>query len=157
VDPDQLAEAFWAVARTLRRRTHTALIPLDVTPGQARALAILAREGATRPGALAEHLHIAARSATEVVDALEGAGLVVRLADPDDRRATLVHLTAAGARAAEQVAAARAAAAAELFARLDPADRAELARLLAALDDTPAVRPDGRLDRSPRGTGTMGA
>ena len=43
-----------------------------------------------RPSVLAERLHIAARSATEVVDALEERGLVERGPDPDDRRATLV-------------------------------------------------------------------
>ena len=48
-----------------------------------------------RPSALAEHLHIAARSATEVVDALEARGLVAREPDPDDRRATLVRPTPA--------------------------------------------------------------
>jgi DNA-binding MarR family transcriptional regulator len=37
---------------------------------------------------LSEHLHIAPRSATEVVDALESRGLVRRRPDPDDRRAT---------------------------------------------------------------------
>jgi hypothetical protein len=35
----------------------------------------------------AHHLHIAARPATEVVDALESRGLVRRLPDPVDRRA----------------------------------------------------------------------
>ena len=45
---------------------------------------------------LSEHLHIAPRSATEVVDALESRGLVRRSPDPDDRRATLVELTEHG-------------------------------------------------------------
>jgi DNA-binding MarR family transcriptional regulator len=133
VGPDQLAEAFWSVARTLRQRTHTAVAPFGITPGQARALTILAREGATRPGTLAEHLHIAPRSATEVVDGLEADGLVARTPDPADRRATLVALTDDGVKVAERVAAARAAAAAELFAHLDAADRAALGRLLTAL------------------------
>ena len=52
-----------------------------------------------RPGALAEHLRIAPRSATEVVDDLQERGLVERAPDPADRRATLVRLTEAGAAA----------------------------------------------------------
>lgn len=133
MEADQLAEAFWSVARTLRRHTRTAVAPFGITPGQARALAILAREGATRPGVLAEHLHIAPRSATEVVDGLEADGLVARLADRADRRATLVTLTDDGQRVAQGVARARAAAAAELFAHLDIDDRTALGRVLATL------------------------
>ncbi|MGW4502927.1 MarR family winged helix-turn-helix transcriptional regulator, partial [Micromonospora sp. NPDC004336] len=65
---DGLAEAFRAVTRRLRHRIREALAPWDVTPGQARALDVLTRHGALRPSALAEHLRIAPRSATEVVD-----------------------------------------------------------------------------------------
>ena len=48
---------------------------------------------------LSDRLHIAPRSATEVVDALEARGLVERRPDPSDRRATLVELTEHGPRA----------------------------------------------------------
>ena len=73
-----------------------ALAEWDVTPSQARALAVLRRGGPQRLGELAEHLRIAPRSATEVVDALAERGLVERRPDPADRRATLVALTAHG-------------------------------------------------------------
>ncbi len=46
-----------------------------------------------RPSVLAEELHIAPRSATEVVDALEERGWVRRTPDPTDRRATVLTLT----------------------------------------------------------------
>ena len=46
---------------------------------------------------LSDHLHIAPRSTTEVVDALEARDLVRRRADPGDRRATLVEVTEHGA------------------------------------------------------------
>lgn len=39
---------------------------------------------------LAERLHIAAHSTTEVVDQLEAKELVIRTPDPADRRATLI-------------------------------------------------------------------
>ena len=45
---------------------------------------------------LSEHLRIAPRSTTEVVDALQERGLVQREPDPHDRRATLVRLTDRG-------------------------------------------------------------
>ena len=86
-----------------------------------------------RPGALAEKLGIAPRSATEVVDALESRGLVERTADASDRRATLVVPTDAGRALMFAIRAQRMAESDELFARLDPADRAELTRILLTL------------------------
>lgn len=135
-EPDEtLAEAFWAVARQLRRLSREALAPWDVTPSQTRAIGVLTRHGQLRLSELAEHLRIAARSATEVVDGLAERGLAERLPDPHDRRATLVTLTAAGVEVAEAVRAARATEARSYFARLGPADRAELARILRSLHD----------------------
>lgn len=86
-----------ALARRVRRAYADALAAWHVTPSQSRALRVLsAREGGMRPSALAEELHIAPRSATEVVDALEERGWVGRAPDPGDRRATLLTLTAEG-------------------------------------------------------------
>jgi DNA-binding MarR family transcriptional regulator len=136
-EPDEpeetLAEAFRGVARQLRHQAQRALAPWDVSPSEARALGVLTRHGPVRLGALSEHLRIAARSATEVVDALEKDGLVERRSDPCDRRATLVALTYRGAQVAAGVRAARAAEAEEFFARLDDADRASLTRILRSL------------------------
>ena len=136
-EPDEpeetLAEAFRGVARQLRHQAQRATAPWDVTPSQARALGVLTRHGPVRLGALSEHLRIAARSATEVVDALEKDGLVERRPDPCDRRATLVSLTIRGAQVAAGVRAARDAEAEKFFARLDDADRASLTRILRNL------------------------
>ncbi|TDC35097.1 MarR family transcriptional regulator [Micromonospora sp. 15K316] len=132
-DDESLAEAFWKVARLLRHRTREALAPWEVSPSQARALGVLARHGVLRPGALAEHLRIAARSATEVVDDLQRRGLVERRPDPNDRRATLVALTPEGVRASDGIRATRQAEADRLFAELTPGDREELARILRTL------------------------
>ena len=133
MEDEGLGELFWAVARRLRHGTRDALAPWEVTPSQARALSVLTRHGPQRLTALAEHLGIAARSATEVVDHLQARGLVERRGDPADRRATLVSLTAGGAAAADGIRAAREAGAERMFAGLPPADRAELARILRRL------------------------
>jgi hypothetical protein len=77
---EPLVESFWALSRKLRVMAQEALAEWDVTPSQARALAVLRRGGAQRLGELAEHLRIAPRSATEVVDALAERGLVERRA-----------------------------------------------------------------------------
>ena len=134
-DQDSLAEVFWRVARRLRHQARDALAPWGVSPSQLRALEVLLRHGPVRSGELAEHLRIAPRSATEVVDALVERGLVERRPDPADRRATQVAPTAAGTELGGAVRAARAAETDRLFATLDEADRAELARLLRRLAD----------------------
>jgi DNA-binding MarR family transcriptional regulator len=130
---ESLVEEFWAVARRLRHLTRQTLAPWDVTPSQARALAVLQRHGTMRPGELADHLHVVARSVTEVVDDLEGRSLVQRLPDPHDRRATLVRLTDAGTDVATAIHAARDADADAFFAALSPGDRDHLTRILRTL------------------------
>lgn len=130
-----LAELFWGVARRLRHLNRETLGPLNISPSQARALGVLVRDGAQRPGELAERLRIAPRSATEVVDDLQERGLVRRDPDPADRRATLVSLTGEGRAAGERIKAARQAEAERFFAGLAPADRAELTRILRQLGD----------------------
>ena len=132
-DDESLAETFWAVASHLRRQARDSLAPWDITPSQSRALGVLARHGEVRPGTLAEHLRIAPRSATEVVDDLQSRGLVERRPDPADRRATLVALTEEGGRVSTAIRAARRAEADRFFGHLNDADRAELARILRTL------------------------
>jgi DNA-binding MarR family transcriptional regulator len=146
VEEESLGDAFWAVTRRLRERNKAALAPWDVTPSQFRALATLARHGELRLSALAEHLRIAPRSATEVVDDLEARGLAARTPDPADRRATLVGLTAKGTSLVGEVQAARRAESESLFAALDGHDRDELRRLLATLRDAAGEGGRGRSD-----------
>jgi DNA-binding MarR family transcriptional regulator len=134
-DDESLAETFWAVAGRLRRQARESLEPWDVTPSQSRALGVLARHGLVRPGTLAEHLRIAPRSATEVIDDLQARGLVERRPDPADRRATLVALTDEGTRVSTALRAARRTEADRFFGHLDPADRDQLARILRTLLD----------------------
>jgi len=134
---DALSEAFWAVARQLRERSQETLAPWDITPAALRALRTLRRHGTMRLSELSDHLHIAPRSTTEVVDALQAGDLVRRLADPGDRRATLVEVTEHGADVLAAIRETRGAEAGRVFGRLGPADRAELARILTLLRDPP--------------------
>jgi DNA-binding MarR family transcriptional regulator len=130
---ESLVEAFWSLARRLRHASQQSLAQWEITPSQARALRVFDRHGVIRPSELSEHLHIAARSATEVIDDLEAKGLVRRTPDPHDRRATLVELTESGARLGHEVRAARGVEAERIFDQLSGADRAQLARILGKL------------------------
>ncbi len=126
------------LGRTLRTLRHT-WVPmpegLDLAPHQGRALRIVHETGPLRLSELAERLHIAPRSATEVADALQHRGLVLRSADPRDRRAVLLEVTATGARAATEYAQARRQGAQAFFGRLSADDRAALERILRRLLD----------------------
>src|SRR5689334_23564457 len=110
--------------------------PWDITPGQARALAVLSHQESVRLSEIADKLRIAARSTTEVVDGLQERALVERRPDPTDRRATLIVLTEEGDQVAAAIRQARHAEAEAFFGRLSPDDRAHLARILAQLRDT---------------------
>ena len=130
---DSLSEAFWGVARQLRRLSMATVAPWDITPGQARALAVLSQVESVRLSDLADRLRIAPRSTTEVVDGLEERELVQRRPDPDDRRATLVTLTEQGIGVGTAIRSARHAEAERLFGALSAQDRADLARILGEL------------------------
>lgn len=159
-DPARLGDLLHAVFRRLRRRWAEQLAPFELTPHQFRALDALAGHagarchrhdptgpcrhgdgsGSLRVKDLADALRIAPRSATEVADLLEQKGLVERVPDPSDRRATLVALTSRGAALRHEVREDRRRESDEYFSRLDPRDRVELERLLRLLttdDPTP--------------------
>ena len=141
-----LMERIQRTSKRLRRAYVGALKPLGLTPAQERALLMITRAGEPiRMGELAERMDIVPRSVTSLIDALEEAGLVSRAVDPDNRRSILLSLTERGQEARQSMAAARAAAGAEIFGRLSAADRAELARLLDLVQDTENCESGGRL------------
>ncbi len=131
----ELGELLMRVARNQRHRWREALAPWDLSPHQARALRVVVERDGVRLSDLAESLHIAPRSATEVADGLQGRGLVARTPDPGDRRAVILRPTAEGRRVRAEVGRARAADNEALVSRLSAEDRATLARLLGALLD----------------------
>lgn len=130
---ETLSDAFWSVARRLRETSQETLAPWDITPSHLRALRVLKRQETMRLSELSDRLQIAPRSATEVVDALETRGLVRRLRDPGDRRATLVEVTDRGAAVLDAIRAARGTETERAFGRLSETDRADLARILRKL------------------------
>lgn len=122
------------VMHRMRRHAMAALEPYGLTPHQSRAFLTISRADTSEPMRLkdlADRLHIAPRSATEVVDALELRGLVTRAPAPDDRRAVTLSVTAAGERVAVQVRAAQADQ--PMLEALTGDERAEFSRLLQKL------------------------
>jgi DNA-binding MarR family transcriptional regulator len=139
---ETLPELLTSVARELRGSSRETLTPWDITPSSLRALRTLSHHGTMHLSHLSERLHIAPRSTTEVVDALESRDLVRRRPDPDDRRATLVEVTEHGAAVLTEIRDARGSATERIFGQLAPADQSDLARILRTLRSQLRAPPD---------------
>lgn len=113
-----------------------------------RVLQALASGGRIRMNELSAALGVVPRTVTTIIDALENDRLVARLADPADRRATLLEITEEGLSQLRRLRTLHDAAAAELFEVLTPAEKQQLARLLrrlqAAADADPGANHPAR-------------
>ncbi|MCS5724195.1 MarR family transcriptional regulator [Herbiconiux sp. CPCC 203407] len=102
--------------------------------GEFDVLATLRRSGPPferAPGELAEHTMVTTGAMSKRIDRLEAAGLVSRrAAGPEDGRRRVVSLTSAGRELIDAAFTEHMANEARLVAELDPADRAELERIL---------------------------
>ena len=145
----EIADLMGQVVRRLHHRTSEALAPLGLSRAQSRVVRLLA-DGPLRMVAIAERLSVVPRTVTDLVDGVEAAGLVIRRPDPDDRRSSLVALTADGRLLLDRLEVARRESAGEAFGRLDPADRAVLLRLLRDLAGDPAGDPAGGHGHGPK-------
>lgn len=100
LDPDSFGFIVNDISRLLQaemdRRTGEAGIGL--TSGERRTLAHAARAGVVRQNVLAERMALEAMTLSGYLDRLEAAQLIERRPDPTDRRAKLVHVTAAAER-----------------------------------------------------------
>lgn len=132
--PD-LVDLFNRSSRMLRGKWRQVLTPYGITPHQVRTLMLLGRMGneGMRNSQLAERLHIAPRSTTEVIDQLVTKNWATRTPDPADRRASLITLTEAGSELLQKVHAERQQSHEEFFSTLAQSDRTELSRILALL------------------------
>lgn len=129
-DVARLRGALLRLARDLRRLATDE----GLTPSRAGVLGVLVARGPLRAGDLASAEGINPTMASRVLADLEAAGLVAREADPVDRRATLVHVTAAGAKRAKQLKARRTAVLAERLDALSPGQADALLAALPALE-----------------------
>jgi len=103
-----------------------------------RLLMAVEEVGRLRMGDLAEDLGITARTVTTLVDALEREGLLARLPDPIDRRATLARTQF------EQVRSLQMELGEELIAPLDTQQRRLLLDLLSRLNQEVPMEEGGR-------------
>lgn len=107
------------------------LSALDLTPARLTALSMIAMEPHLNQATLAQRLRISGPSVLKVVDALEGAGFIVREDCADDRRRYALSLTAEGLAKLAVVRDATDAYEARLAANLSATERRQLMQLLA--------------------------
>jgi DNA-binding MarR family transcriptional regulator len=137
-------DRLFAIAAVLGDAMEQDLAARGLSRARATVIWYLDQQGQMTQRQLADALAVTPRNVTGLVDALEKAGFVGRDPHPDDRRATLVTLSATGRRAAAAMRADRKRLADFLFADLDPTDRSALG---AALDRVLARLADPELDR----------
>lgn len=93
----QTAALLHSIVKNAKRVIDARLRALGLSAARVPLLLVLDRSGPVHQRELAVSCGLAARTVTELVDALERDGLVERRRDPNDRRAHEVHLTEAGA------------------------------------------------------------
>jgi DNA-binding MarR family transcriptional regulator len=121
-----------AITRTARRLRQEA--GSNLSPSQRAALATIERHGPLTPSDLAEREAVARPTVTRVVARLEEAGLVTRTEAPDDRRSSVVAITAAGRAQLDEDRARTDHFLARKLETLDAEDRATLERAAAVLE-----------------------
>jgi DNA-binding MarR family transcriptional regulator len=134
--PDTGERILEELGRLIRQLSRISGGPDDgpaMTATQRLALFDLVDSGPLRLNDLAQRMGTSAPTASRAVDALDELGLVERHPDPTDRRAITIKLTDDGRRSVEERKARVYAAFRPAAAALSPADREQLAELLARL------------------------
>lgn len=134
LSPEQVGERYLTVHHRMRRAVDEGMAACGLTMARTKVMAQLDRRGPTRQSILAAEFGFAPHTITDIVDALERDGLVVRRPDLTDRRAKLVALTDRGQVALSAAARTRERLMKHVFGALDGDDRATMMRLLDVLD-----------------------
>jgi DNA-binding MarR family transcriptional regulator len=122
----------WTVTRLARRLRQEA--GTDLGPSQTAALATIERHGPLSPSELAQIERIKRPTATRIVGHLEAAGLVERVRDPADGRASILTITAAGRGLLKRLRERKTAYLAQRLDKLDADDRRTLERAAELLE-----------------------
>ncbi|MFL6725573.1 MAG: MarR family winged helix-turn-helix transcriptional regulator [Sphingomicrobium sp.] len=116
--PFEIGETAHALRKAFDRRA----VGMGVTRAQWKVLFRLERQPGLRQIELADMLDIEPITLSRIVDRLEESGLVERVADPADRRAWRLHVTARARPLVEKLRAVADEMIADAFAGIDPKD-----------------------------------
>ena len=131
-------------SRLIRRAYDRRVASLGITSAQWRVLFWLSRESNLRQVELADRLDLEPITLCRIIDRLAEAGLVERRADPSDRRAWLLALTAKATPVLEQLLALATKLRAEAFEGLEQSQLDQIRDGLERIRDNVS-----RIDQSP--------
>jgi DNA-binding MarR family transcriptional regulator len=130
--PDLASHLRLTIARTARRLRQEG--GTGLSPSMTSALATIECHGPLTPSELATRERIQRPTATRVIARLEEMGLIARTADPQDRRSSLVAVTAGATALLAEQRTRKTAFLAERLDRLEAEDRAALERAADVLE-----------------------
>jgi DNA-binding MarR family transcriptional regulator len=132
--PPAVALQFIGALQAVAERLDAALTPVGLSLAKFRVLSQLVAAGEPLAlGTLAENVACVRSNITQLIDRLEADKLVVRVADPRDRRSTRAELTAEGRQRHAQGVRALEAAEEELLSRIPGADRERFLKVLSLI------------------------
>lgn len=117
-------------SRLVRKRFDESVRIHELTGPQARLLLLLERQPGARQAFYAEALEVEPITLCRMVDRLEEAGWLIRVPDPEDRRARLLHPTEKSREITDALRDTVDTMLDDLLAGLTPSERLELSRLL---------------------------
>jgi DNA-binding MarR family transcriptional regulator len=138
--PFEIGETAHALRKAFDRRA----VGLGITRAQWKVLFKVTRLPGLRQIELADMLDIEPITLSRIIDRLEEAGLVERAADPADRRAWRLHVTAKAQPIVEKLRAVANDMAAEAFGGIDPKDIDIARRVLGRVRENLCTAPMNR-------------
>jgi DNA-binding MarR family transcriptional regulator len=138
--PFEIGETAHALRKAFDRRA----VGLGITRAQWKVLFKVTRLPGLRQIELADMLDIEPITLSRIIDRLEEAGLVERAADPADRRAWRLHVTAKAQPIVEKLRAVADQMAAEAFGGLDPKEIEIARRVLGRVRENLCTTPMNR-------------
>jgi len=134
----------WRAARAIEQNAINSVLGLGLGLSEFAVLEVLLHKGPLPVNVIGKKVLLTSGSITAAIDRLESKNLVHRTADPQDRRARIVHLTETGKRLIEDGIQRHAIDLEETLAVLKPGERMELIRLLKKAGLWAAARIENR-------------
>ncbi|MBE8477297.1 MarR family winged helix-turn-helix transcriptional regulator [Streptomyces justiciae] len=144
-----LTRVAYLIGRSRRHERLMAVAGLKLDRAAVAILRHIAESEPIRPGVLAVRLSVEASHVTRQLRQLERGGYVVRIADPDDRRAQRVRITDAGLAAVDRIREVGRRGLEVALAEWSDEDLRQLAALFHRLVDDFDAHAEDRLDPSP--------
>ena len=147
IDPEDVVRLRGVIGR-LSRQLNASVVDLGLSPSQLSVLGSIARRGPLGVGELAELEGINPTMLSRIVGKLSDQSLIARSAHPDDGRAVVLEVTAAGRKLHQRVQAQRTKVLALKLSHLSDGEATEIVAALPALEALSArLQPDTAASR----------